>query len=393
MLPDYIWLIFWFLMGASVGSFLNVVVYRMPLDLSIVTPGSHCPQCKHALAWYDNIPILTWFYLGGKCRYCKSGYSIQYVIIELLTGIMFALLYFAYFNLNMRIGFGTFEQGAWIIFLAHIILVSILWSSSLIDGEHFIIPPKICYFGVVCGFVISMITPYKISNATSTLWEVTPYASSQMGALAIGATVGLFIALVLVKIKLLPRSFDAFIVLCETAEVAGKPIPEDQLKIRVEMLRELVFLLPVGLGAFIAYVLLCNDSSLSIRFGALISEQKWLAGLLGSLFGFMIGGAVVWGVRITGSLGFNKEAMGLGDVHLMAAVGAVLGWQSATVAFFIAPFFGIAYAIIRLICVRGKEIPYGPFLSAATVLVMLYHDPIMRYFSNAFVRPEFVTPY
>ena len=380
-------------MGASVGSFLNVVVYRMPLDLSVVTPPSHCPQCKHALAWYDNIPILAWFYLGGKCRYCKSGYSIRYAMIELLTGIMFVLLYLAYFKLNMRSGFGTFEQGAWIIFLAHVILVSVLWSSSLIDGEHFIIPPEICYVAVVCGLVISMITPYQIANATNTLWEVTPYASPLMGALAIGAMVGLIIAIVLVKLKIIPRSFDAFIALCEAAEAAGKPIPEDKLNIRAEMFRELAYLLPVVLGAIIAKMVLCSDSSLSITFNALISDQKWFAGLLGSLFGFMIGGAVVWGVRILGSLGFNKEAMGLGDVHLMAAVGAVLGWQSATVAFFIAPFFGIIYAITRLILVRGKEIPYGPFLSAATVLVMLYHDPIMRYFSNAFVRSEIVTPY
>jgi len=88
---------------------------------------------------------------------------------------------------------------------------------------------------------------------------------------------------------------------------------------------------------------------------------------------------VVWATRILGSLVFGREAMGLGDVHLMAAVGAMLGWQSPTVAFFLAPFFGLGFAVLRLVIHRTREIPYGPFLSMATVLVMICHDAIVEY--------------
>jgi leader peptidase (prepilin peptidase)/N-methyltransferase len=120
----------------------------------------------------------------------------------------------------------------------------------------------------------------------------------------------------------------------------------------------------------------------------LITEQKWLTGLLGSVFGYMIGAAVVWATRILGSLAFGKEAMGLGDVHLMAAVGAVLGWASPTIAFFVAPFIGLGWAVARLLLHKEREIPYGPFLSVATLIVMIWHDPIVNYFLQAFTPQQ-----
>jgi leader peptidase (prepilin peptidase)/N-methyltransferase len=102
----------------------------------------------------------------------------------------------------------------------------------------------------------------------------------------------------------------------------------------------------------------------------------WLRVLAGVLLGYLIGGGVVWAVRIFGSLAFGKEAMGLGDVHLMAAVGACLGWIDATLAFFLAAFVGVAWAILaRIVAGVGgrfvRTLPYGPFLAVATMLVLL----------------------
>ena len=90
--------------------------------------------------------------------------------------------------------------------------------------------------------------------------------------------------------------------------------------------------------------------------------HNWLAGMLGALLGALIGGFVVWLTRILGTLGFGRVAMGLGDVHLMFGVGAIIGAGAATIAFFIAPFFGIAIAIYMLLTGTRRELPYGPYL-------------------------------
>jgi leader peptidase (prepilin peptidase)/N-methyltransferase len=108
-------------------------------------------------------------------------------------------------------------------------------------------------------------------------------------------------------------------------------------------------------------------------------QSQWFGGLLGSLLGAMVGGFVVWLTRICGTLGFGRVAMGLGDVHLMFGVGAILGAGAATVAFFLAPFFGILIAIYRLATRTSRELPYGPYLSLATGLVMLMYCPIAAY--------------
>ncbi len=103
----------------------------------------------------------------------------------------------------------------------------------------------------------------------------------------------------------------------------------------------------------------------------------------GVVMGYLVGGAVVWGVRVLGTLSFGKEAMGLGDVHLLAAVGAVCGWRLAVLAFFAAPFFGLAYAGVTaalgsILHRQVRVIPYGPHLAIATVGVMLLRDPLIR---------------
>jgi leader peptidase (prepilin peptidase)/N-methyltransferase len=100
-----------------------------------------------------------------------------------------------------------------------------------------------------------------------------------------------------------------------------------------------------------------------------------MAALGGSLMGLLVGGGLVWAIRILGSLAFGKEAMGLGDVHLMAGVGAVLGWIDPTLAFFVAPFLGLGWAILGMVAGslfgrHGTALPYGPHLAGATVLVM-----------------------
>ena len=110
--------------------------------------------------------------------------------------------------------------------------------------------------------------------------------------------------------------------------------------------------------------------------------MKVVSGLFGALAGYLAGCAVVWATRVFGTLGFGKEAMGLGDVHLMGAAGAVIGAKWVVLAFFIAPFFGIVWALYQAIFKKMRQIPYGPFLSLAVFAVIIFNDWMQRILQN-----------
>src|SRR5512137_1563953 len=145
--PFEFWSVVLFVLGTMVGSFLNVVIHRLPLGLSIVSPPSHCPHCKYSIPWYLNIPLITWLYLQGKCRNCGSPISVRYLLVELVTGLAFLLCW---------VSFGA--QSAWIA-LIYAFFVAGLIAATFIDFEHFIIPDEITIGGAVVGFVCSFLVP------------------------------------------------------------------------------------------------------------------------------------------------------------------------------------------------------------------------------------------
>ena len=374
-------------MGASAGSFLNVVVYRLPREKSIVKPGSHCTSCQKPIAWYDNVPILAWFYLGGKCRHCGASFSIRYPLVELFTALLFVMVYWAYFSVKIRDGLPAFTAGGWVIYSGHMVLLCALMASSLIDAEHWIIPLSVSYTAAAIAVVLSMIWPYVLSAPADEFWRIIPYISIRTAALAVGSVLGLLLSFVFLKLGWITRSFAAVFEAENEARRKNTEPPDIPVHIRSEMIRELAFLAPILLTALFAWQLLTGPNALAQHWENFIQEQKWAAGLLGSVYGFMIGAGVVWATRIAGSLAFGKEAMGLGDVHLMAAVGAMLGWASPVIAFFAAPFIALGWALTRLILHRTREIPYGPFLSVATLVVMMMHDTILAYFERVWTPP------
>ena len=93
--------VFVFLFGACVGSFLNVCIYRLPKDKCIVGPRSFCPECKKTIKWYDNLPLLSYILLKGKCRFCKVKIFLRYPIVELITAVLFCVLYFSHWTLQL----------------------------------------------------------------------------------------------------------------------------------------------------------------------------------------------------------------------------------------------------------------------------------------------------
>jgi leader peptidase (prepilin peptidase)/N-methyltransferase len=133
-----------FLFGLVVGSFLNVCILRIPADKSIVLPASSCPKCGKAIAPYDNIPVLSWLILGGKCRNCKTKISIMYPAVELLTGLLFLACYFA-FGLSV-------DALKWATFSALLIVLTIT------DLRERILPDSVNFFGVGAGLLFSFFT-------------------------------------------------------------------------------------------------------------------------------------------------------------------------------------------------------------------------------------------
>jgi leader peptidase (prepilin peptidase)/N-methyltransferase len=134
-----------FIMGLSFGSFLNVCIYRLPLGLSVVAPRSACPECKQPIAMYDNIPILSWLMLGGRCRQCRTRISPRYLMIELLTGLLFVACYWCFgFTLS------TLKYCAFAFLLLGLIFT---------DAETKLLPDKLTLPGLALGVIFSLLVP------------------------------------------------------------------------------------------------------------------------------------------------------------------------------------------------------------------------------------------
>ncbi len=141
MTPLIIYPVFAFVFGMVVGSFLNVCICRLPKNESIVSPPSHCPHCSYQIRWYDNIPLLSYLFLRGKCRGCGARISLQYPLVELLNGVLTLFLFLRF--------------GPTPIFATLFLFCSALVVITFIDIEHQIIPDEISLSGIVVGFVLS----------------------------------------------------------------------------------------------------------------------------------------------------------------------------------------------------------------------------------------------
>jgi len=420
MLQHAVYIVFLFALGACVGSFLNVVVWRLPriegpegesllrsfwrTFHGLAYPPSHCPKCNTKLAWYDNIPVFGWIALRGKCRYCGEPISPRYPIVEATCGLLFVFYYVMFFI----VGIGPCppqpimitHEGVprelprilvlsldWPIYLLDMFLIGCLLAASLIDAELFIIPVEIPWLAAAVGIIAHA---WVDTPTTPGALSATP----QTAALAAGGAIGLILSLVLSRMGVIKPSFPKGEPLLEVdraalleemneARKSGKPhehqheLPPDYTpgQIRLEISREMIFMLPPMILAIAWLILVHNVASIGSWWES-VASHHWISGGLGAIFGALIGGFVVWLTRILGTIGFGRVAMGLGDVHLMFGVGAILGAAASTIAFFLAPFFGILVAIYMLLTGTRRELPYGPYLSLASAFVVLFYCPI-----------------
>ena len=265
-----------FTIGTVVGSFLNVCIYRIPWEKSVIWPGSHCPKCWGEIQPRDNVPIIGWVLLGGACRSCHAPIAPRYPAIEFLVGCLFLFTYLMNAVLPGEYIRDDVTLLARVLF--QITLISLLVVITFIDADLTIVPPSVTNVGIFLGLMLGTIFP-----------EVRPIPHSAV------------------------TSWDGFLV---------------------------------------------------------------------GIQGMLVGGATIWVIRVVGGLVFRREAMGSGDIHILALIGSFLGWRAAVLTIPLAAFVGLVPAIVkfgqyllkrltrRKINDSDRELPFGPYLSVAALILM-----------------------
>ena len=168
--------IFSFAMGCCFGSFINVMIYRLPLAKSIVFPGSHCVKCKHRISLIENIPLISWFFLGGKCIKCNERISITYPIVELVTGLLFLLNNYSLTSVFLIDAVFVKAILGWIF-------ISTLITLAILDIKYFWLPNSICKFGILLGIFFSILIELIYKPSTSFIFTYESIISASLGYL------------------------------------------------------------------------------------------------------------------------------------------------------------------------------------------------------------------
>jgi leader peptidase (prepilin peptidase)/N-methyltransferase len=344
--PFHFWSLCFFVLGCMVGSFLNVCIHRLPQGMSIVTPPSHCPHCKYSIPFYLNIPLVTWLALRGKCKNCGAPISSRYFVVELLTGLAFLACW-------LEFGSPVHEYRSMPLALVFAAFLAGLMVATFIDFEHFIIPDEITFGGVAVGLAVSFFLP-QLQNAHS----------HGMGIVrsAIGAAVGAGIVYGFSRLgkllfgrQRLKWPAESKIIFTETAlHLPDKEIPYEEIFYRksdtIVLQARTVELVDRGY----------ENVTIKLSPAALtIGGEKFNPDDVPHL--------EATGVEII----LPREAMGLGDVKFMAAIGAFIGWPGAVFSLFASAIVGLAvYA--PLIFLKRREwssrMPYGPYIAIAAAL-------------------------
>lgn len=329
--------------GAIVGSFLNVCIYRIPIEgLKVSHPrGSFCPSCKAPVRWFDNIPIVAWIWLKGRCRDCSVTISPRYPLVEALTSALFLLAAYRFGGEILGSESAlveTFDVASFLVLLAIWTWISILIVVSGIDFDHKIIPDLLSIPATCLVLLFSPWNPILPEGAIG--------ADSHSLVVAVGG-VDLLIAAVLGAAAL----GIAFQRLIPNWEGNRRSLRESALAYVVGAL----------LGIVVAEYL----------FRHLGPVPRSLIRIQASLAGAGLGAGVIYSIGFIGSLIFRKPAMGFGDVKWMGLLGATLGPIPTMFAFLIACLLGSIVGIWIRVRKGSSYIPFGPFLSAGALSMLL----------------------
>jgi leader peptidase (prepilin peptidase) / N-methyltransferase len=346
LVPFHFWSLVFFTLGCIVGSFLNVCIHRLPLGLSIVTPRSHCPHCKYSIPWYLNIPLVTWLALRGRCKNCGATISFRYFIVELLTGAAFLSCWLAFGDAGH-----SFQSMP--LVLVYAVFLAGLIAATFIDFEHFIIPDEITYGGMILGLAASFILPSLQGAKALNIGIWRSFIGAIVGAATIYAILRLGKWLFGRQRVKWPR--DSKIIFTETSlHLPDKEIPYEDLFYRgsdvIVLHARTVELVDRGYKDVLVRL---SPSALEI------GEEKMTPDDVPCL------------EAVSAEIVLPREAMGLGDVKFMSAIGAFIGWQGVMFSLMLSSMIGAAVGV-TLIAMRRREwssrMPYGPYIALAAAI-------------------------
>ncbi len=368
------------LVGALIGSFANVVIYRLPAGRSVVWPRSSCPNCQHTLSPLELVPVFSWLLQGRKCKSCSSPIAWRYPMVELLMAIIF-------FALVMR--FPIVQSGFTVIPL--LIVFAMMLMMSFIDLDHKILPDSLTLPAIVIGLIGTFIyQDPQLPTFTQALFA----GSLGAGIIAMINRIG---SLVLRRFK-------------DTKELDW-PLGMDQVNVAAlggalggwvvgvtlavaSLITNIVTKKSIRLGEGILY-LICIIALLvaGFSFNPFLSPLASIQGFFVASGVVAIVGSFVWWIH---SLivkipeeeliedDFDEPiAMGFGDVKLAALMGVVLGWEKLIVAILLAVFIGAFSGIIGRFFGGDRQIPFGPYLMIGCILALFFGDAIAGWYLGA----------
>ena len=368
-------LVFAGVLGALIGSFGNVVIWRLPRRESIVFPGSRCPHCGHRLSPLELVPVLSWLALGGRCRACREPISPRYPLVEALMAALFVLLVWRW---------PPTEHGAAVLPL--LAVVAMLVMAALIDIDHFVIP-DVLTFGAL-----------GVALAGSFLAAGAPGLPGPGAALA-GALTGAGVLLLINRVgglvlrrfadtreRLFPFSLDQANLAAVVGALGGVwwGLAAGAVSLLANLLTRRVLRLsePLVYGLWLVALLLTTTSFA-------VGTAEGVAGSVMAAGAWALVGALYWWVHDLVRPGAEEEvgeeeqepvAMGFGDVKLAAVLGAFLGWERFLVGLFLAVSVGALFGVGQRLAGGGRVIPFGPYLLLGALLALFFGDAIIAWY-------------
>jgi leader peptidase (prepilin peptidase)/N-methyltransferase len=348
---------FAFVLGAAVGSFLNVCIYRWPVDLSINRPRrSFCPNCKQPIPWHQNLPLISWLALGGRCANCGAKISFRYFAVELVTALLFLAIW---------------ESFPWQVAIAYWVFVSFLIIGTFIDFEHFIIPDRVTIGGIIAGAISSVAVPALMQTDSRLAAGVRSLLAAALGYVI------LLIVLEAGKIAFGRKRirFDAptpftwtkrgddadFVVGPEESLWSDYFAREkDRLLLRCDEVR-------IDNHTY-------GNVTLDFRYDRVTAEGH-----------VMRLDDVTQISGVARELVIPREAMGRGDLKFLAAIGAFLGWRAVLFSLFAGSLLGSIVGLITLVVgkpVWSAKLPFGPYLAFGAVTWMFFGNMFLRWYGT-----------
>ncbi|MBL9130514.1 MAG: prepilin peptidase [Verrucomicrobiaceae bacterium] len=361
-----------FFMGAGIGSFLNVVIYRVPHGISVNNPKrSFCPTCKKQIPMWQNIPLFSWLMLRGKCSACSAPISSRYFFVELLTGLLFYAVFWLHHGPWPQIAsWGPQVLCLWVF-------VALLVSGSFIDIEHFILPHGITFGGAAVGLLASLWVPQLVGVDAGDHWRGLGVS---FGSAAIGLG-GLWLVVELGKLAF-GRKKHVF-----EQSVAWEVAQPDENEPPVVRFAETEMgWADIFMRGSDRMLLSCEELHVNEKQFKKTTAELWMEKLKvreGTyIHEFALEGVKLLKGRIT-QLVIPREAMGMGDVFFLMMIGSFCGWKCVLFTILAASVLGTVIALLSRLVGRsewGAKIPFGPYLAAGALIWLFYGPQILEWY-------------